>query len=98
MTPISLRSVAVLGNLVLASVASFSCGHPGTSRSSAAPVAAAHVAPPAARMTGWSYEIVASPRAEVLAVDAAFPPGTRIELSVGEGAEAFVRDVVVHDG
>jgi hypothetical protein len=46
---------------------------------------------------GWSYDVVASPRGESLTVDASFPAGTPGELTVGEGAEAFVRDVVLHE-
>jgi hypothetical protein len=34
----------------------------------------------------------------MLAVEAVFAPGTVTELSVGEGAEPFLRNVVVHDG
>ena len=47
---------------------------------------------------GWSYEVVASPRGETLAVDAVFPAGTGGQLTVEDGAEAFVRDVVLHEG
>lgn len=49
-------------------------------------------------MAGWSYEVSASPRGEILSVDAAFPAGVVTDLTVAEGAEPFVRDVVVIDG
>lgn len=63
---------------------SFACG---------APTSVARV--PAPGGPGWSYEVVASARGEMLAVDATFPPGTSSELTVGDGAEAFVHDVVM---
>jgi hypothetical protein len=47
---------------------------------------------------GWSYEVVASPRGETLAVDAVFPAGTGGQFTVEDGAEPFVKDVVLHDG
>jgi hypothetical protein len=47
---------------------------------------------------GWSYEVVAAPRGETLAVDAVFPAGTGAQLTVEDGAEAYVRDVVLHEG
>lgn len=49
-------------------------------------------------MAGWSYEVAASPRGEMLSVDAAFPAGVVADFTVAEGAEPFVRDVVVMDG
>lgn len=48
--------------------------------------------------TGWSYEVVAAPRGETLTVDAVFPSGTGAQLTVEDGAEAYVRDVVLHEG
>lgn len=59
-----------------------------------APVAAGS----AASNAGWSYEVVAAPRGETLAVDAVFPAGTGAAFTVEDGAEAFVRDVVLHEG
>lgn len=57
------------------------------------------IPPPASTSAaGWSYEVVAAPRGETLTVDAAFPPGTGTSFTVEDGAEAFVRDVVLHDG
>jgi predicted metalloprotease with PDZ domain len=47
---------------------------------------------------GWSYEVVASPRGETLAVDAVFPAGTGGQFTVEDGAEPFVKDVTLHDG
>ena len=78
-------------------VAAAACGH-GAAR---APVRGASVAmavPPVAPTAGWSYEVVASAHGEVLTVEAVFGAGTGGELSVGEGLESFVRDVVVHEG
>jgi predicted metalloprotease with PDZ domain len=51
------------------------------------------VAPKGSPSTGWSYEVVAAPRGESLSIVVTFPPGTGTELTVGEGAEAFVYDV-----
>jgi hypothetical protein len=59
------------------------------------PIVAPKVAAPGA---GWSYEVVASPHGETLAIDAAFPPGTAADLTVGDDAESFVKDLVVVDG
>jgi hypothetical protein len=67
----------------------------------ALPVRRASVAmavPPGTTIAGWGYEVVASPHAQTLSIEAVFPPGTRPELSVGEGAEPYVRNVVVHEG
>ena len=78
---------------VMIALAASACGH------AAVPERRASVAIALPSATaGWAYEIVASPRGRMLAVEAAFPPGTGVELSVGEGAEPFVRNVVVHDG
>jgi hypothetical protein len=46
----------------------------------------------------WSYEVSAGSGANELAVMASFPPGSEPELSVDDGAEPFVRDVVVVQG
>jgi hypothetical protein len=58
---------------------------------------APRLAAPAQVTAGWSYEVVASPRGEALSIEAIFPAGTGGEVTVGDGAEAFVRDVVVHE-
>lgn len=91
--------------LLAALVSSLACAcvRAGDSRQAAAALAPASTAQapapgPAAATSGWSYEVVASPRGEVLTVEAAFPAGTVTELTVAEGAEPFVRDVVVIDG
>jgi hypothetical protein len=79
----------------VAGAVSLACGH------APAPVAARAVPSPlrpASSAPRWSYEVVASPRGEMLEVDATFPPGTITNLTVGDGAEPFVRDVVVADG
>ena len=52
----------------------------------------------AAGNAGWSYEVVASPRGETLSIDAVFPSGSGTSFTVEDGAEAFVRDVVLHEG
>jgi hypothetical protein len=91
MPPPALRSLTALIVVALASA----CGH------APPPVRRASVAmalPRAVPMAGWSYEVAASPRGEVLAVEAVFPPGTGTELSVAEGAEPFIRKVLVHEG
>ena len=76
-------------------VAASACAHaPAPARTGSV----GHSVPPAAVTAGWSYEIVASPRGQALTVEAVFPPGTGTELSVGEGAEPFVRNVVAHVG
>ncbi len=80
---------------LLVALAASACGYPP------GPVRTASIAravPPAPATAGWSYEVVASPRGQGLAIDAVFPAGTGTELSVGEGAEPFVRNVVVHEG
>ena len=87
----------LLGALV--SSLACACAPAGDSRPPVAAVAPPRAVPAAAPATsGWSYEVVASPHGEVLTVDAAFPAGTITELTVAEGAEPFVRDVVVIDG
>lgn len=62
--------------------------------------AGAAVAPTAstASNAGWSYEVVAAPHGETLAIDATFPSGSGTSFTVEDGAEAFVRDVVFHEG
>ena len=87
--------------VVLATLlATSACGHGEDARPAASPRGAPALAPaPAPILKGaWSYEIVASSRGEQLAVDAMFPAGTVTDLTVAEGAERFVRDVVVVDG
>lgn len=80
---------------LLVALAASACGHaPAPGRTASV----ARAVPPAPATAGWSYEVVASPRGQGLAVEAIFPAGTGTELSVGEGAEPFVRNVVVHDG
>jgi predicted metalloprotease with PDZ domain len=54
--------------------------------------------PEASPPTPWSYEVTAGTAARELAVVATFPPGTAAELSVDDGAEPYVRDVVLDDG
>jgi hypothetical protein len=88
----------VLPLAIVASASLFACAPYATH----APVVvraprAARLAAPAPVTAGWSYEVVASPRGESLTVHAVFPAGTPGELTVGEGAEAFVRDVVVYE-
>jgi hypothetical protein len=89
MRPLVIRSLATL----VAVAAASACGHAPVPVKRAAVALA--VPPPAA---GWMYEVVASPRGQTLAIEAAFPAGTNVELSVAEGAEPYVRNVVVHDG
>ena len=90
----------LLGALV--SSLACACARGGDSRQPAAAVAASTLPGgsglPTPATSGWFYEIVASPRAEVLTVEAALSAGTVTELTVAEGAEPFVRDVVVIDG
>ena len=64
-----------------------------TSPAGTAPSKVARAPSPAPPGAGWSYEVVASPGGEELAVEGAFPAGTHEELTVVEGAEAFLRDV-----
>jgi len=52
----------------------------------------------AAAGAAWTYEVIASERGETLAVEATFPPGTGTELTVSDGAEAYVQDVVLIQG
>ncbi|HEX4513210.1 MAG TPA: hypothetical protein VH054_06730 [Polyangiaceae bacterium] len=47
---------------------------------------------------GWTYEIVATPHADELVVEAAFAAGTESELTVDSGGEPFVDDVAFFDG
>jgi hypothetical protein len=75
--------------LALAGALLAACGG-APARPAPSSAARAPVPPPAA---GWSYEVVASPGGEELAVAAVFPAGTHEELTVVEGAEAFLRDV-----
>ncbi len=84
---------AILSITTLLAAAS-ACGH------APLPVRRASVAMavPPAPVPGWSYEVVASARGQALSVEAAFPNGTPGELSVGEGAEPFIRNVVLHEG
>lgn len=89
------RSRWILASLA---TASFACGNP-SAPARAPSSAAARPAPIAPQGTpGWVYEVSAAPRGETLAIDATFPAGTGPELTVGEGAEDFVRDVVLVRG
>lgn len=90
------RVLECLSTLAVIAVAA-SCAAPGPPARRAS-VAMALPPVSSGAPAGWSYEVVAAPHATSLSVDALFPPGTGTELSVAEGAEAFVRDVVVHDG
>jgi hypothetical protein len=67
-----------------------SCGAPAASRP--APLVAP--SPPSAR-SGWTYEVVAGPGAQVLAVEASLAPGAGEELTVIDGAEPYVQGVEV---
>ena len=61
-------------------------------------LAAPHVGPASSSAPALRYEVAAGPGARELAVEAAFPAGLSAELSVDEGCEPFVRDVVVDAG
>ncbi len=47
---------------------------------------------------GWTYDVVASPGGDEIAVEAAFAPGTLDELTVEEGGEPFLLAVELADG
>ena len=90
---------------LLAGAASMGCAPAPAPLRASAPVRIAPAASgsPAAAAggssgAGWSYEVVASPRGETLVVDAVFPAGTSGQFTVEDGAEPFVKDVVLHDG
>jgi hypothetical protein len=54
-------------------------------------------APAGGTATSWRYDVVVTPEARELRVDAWLPPGSLAELVVRRGAEPFVHDAEVED-
>lgn len=98
-------SVLTLGLSALLLAPSSCAAGPGLSVPKPAPLRASPptgIAPASssasANGAGWSYEVVAAPRGESLAIDAVFPAGTGGQFTVEDGAEGYVRDVVLREG
>jgi hypothetical protein len=92
------RLAALLALLVTACTPPAAPNAARASATVAPPTAGTAALAPNASNAGWSYEVVAAAHGETLSIDAVFPSGTGTSFTVEDGAEAFVRDVVLHDG